>query len=408
LALLCALASLSSTAHAEPEAMTRTEIIDLAKSGVDHGYKWGFGHWTDDGSMQTECKQMECDDCSCIKREEGMCTNWYANDTVGADCSGFVAKTWQVPSPSAITENRHPYNTKAFKENLTHWVEIERSELKQGDALVYRNAKDTGGHIVLFDSFTDADDNYWVYEAKGCLKGIVHNKKKMYAAYIAIRRNDVTDFECKPDTCNGNGECTETSGCACELGYTGTYCDRCELGFVGYPTCRREDDESAPVGRISCEMASIEVLPQQSPNEMQRYACNLEGGGGEIAYRFDPRGLGKAKIRLEGDTSGKSLALLRGACSSAGCVSSHATELAFDFSDSEVFYVVVESEPGATGTASLRVDCEQPGKKFIGDPCNEAAIATSKQAVRADAATRRTAAASAPSTARVRAQIWPA
>jgi hypothetical protein len=359
--------------------MTRQQIIDIALSGLGNGYKWGYGLWNVDGSEHTSCSRKDCTGCTCIKREDDMCTNWYLDGGKGADCSGYVAKCWQVPGPTAIETNSHPYGTGAFHDNFTHWTAIERSELKPGDALVYRNEKDTGGHIVLFDSDTGTKDakerpNYMVYEAKGCNDGVVHDLKAMDSTYIAIRRNAVTDFECKEDTCNHHGTCSTDSGCACNSGYEGKFCERCELGFVGYPSCVRSDTMCQLSGTISCEMKPMRLTPQQGSMAMSNYACGSNGlDGGELAFRFDPARAGKATISIEGSSDPATrVLLLRGACAPEGCVKADARSLEFDFGGGEVFFVAVDTKSGAAGDVTLKVDCKRDEQAWIGDPCNDA------------------------------------
>jgi hypothetical protein len=367
------------SAYADPQPMTRQEIIDIAESGLGNGYKWGSSLWKKDGTEKTSCSKEECSGCDCIKRESGTCTNWYPSGGQGADCSGYVAKTWQVPGPVAVEVNSHPYSTKNFHDDFTAWTAIERSDLKRGDALVYRNGDDDGGHIVLFDSDTgQADANnkpkYNIYEAKGCAYGVVHGVKAMDAAYVAIRRNLVTDFECKDDTCNHHGSCSTDMGCACDSGYEGQNCERCELGFVGYPTCTRADSMCKLSGTISCEMKPMRLTPQQGTTAMSDYACGATGlDGGELAFRFDPTRSGKATISLEGASAASTrLLLLRGACAPQGCVAADARSIEFDFGGGEVFFAAIDTQAGTTGDVTLKVDCKRDDKPFIGDPCNDA------------------------------------
>ncbi len=346
------------SAHAA-ESMTRDEIIDLAKSAVGHGYKWGFGYWTQDGSKKGSCSK-DCDSCGCPK-----CS--FPSDKVGADCSGLVTKSWQVPSPSAVeADTGHPYTTKSFYAQTLHWTQISRDELKAGDALVYRNAADTGGHIVIFDKF-DTGGKYWVYEARGCSWGIVHNSRTFSSDYIAIRRNDVEDKPpCTPDSCSSHGTCSE-GVCTCDAGYGGDKCDHCDEGFIGYPTCVAPDWTCAPQGELHCE-DSATITPQHGSRDMANYACGLSQlDEAELVYRFSPRGTGTAKISIEG--SGHVLAL-RGACAPEGCVAGDDSSIDIDYAGNEVFYVVVESRAGASDDVKLNVDCDDGEGRFIGDACN--------------------------------------
>ena len=128
----------ASSALAAPQPMTRTEIIDLAKSGVDYSYWWGHGCWRLDGTQHGSCS--------------GGCPDCTHTGSYGADCSGFAAKVWQVPSPSPIEDNAHPYSTREFRYNTTHWDQVARDEALRGDCFVYRNSSNTARHIVVYES----------------------------------------------------------------------------------------------------------------------------------------------------------------------------------------------------------------------------------------------------------------
>ena len=42
--------------------------------------------------------------------------------------------------------------------------------------------------MVLFESGADPWGNVWLYEARGCATGIVHNLRSMSSDFITIRR----------------------------------------------------------------------------------------------------------------------------------------------------------------------------------------------------------------------------
>jgi len=163
-------------ALAAPEPMTRNEIIDLAASGVDYSYWWGHGCWRTDGAEHGSCS--------------GSCPDCTHSGSYGADCSGFAAKVWQVPSPIAVSDDAHPYSTREFRYNTTHWNPVSRDEALRGECFVYRNSSNTAGHIVVYES-GDPWGNLWTYEARGCSYGIVHNLRSLSSSYIAIRRVNV-------------------------------------------------------------------------------------------------------------------------------------------------------------------------------------------------------------------------
>ena len=153
-----------------------TAIFDRAKLAVGYSYYWGHGSWASDGSNRGSCS--------------GYCPDCQHTGQYGADCSGFVAKVWQVPNASALDKDTHPYSTYNFyNETNREWHQVPRSELKAGDALVRR--KDTSGHIVLVEDASDPFGDLWLYEARACMIGIVHNLRSVDSSFIAIRRNDL-------------------------------------------------------------------------------------------------------------------------------------------------------------------------------------------------------------------------
>ncbi len=164
---------LGTALSAAPPPMTRNEILDRARPAVGYSYYWGHGCWREDGQEKGSCS--------------GSCPNCSHTGHYGADCSGFVAKVWQVPSASDVTEDLHPYSTRDFRYSETHWTRIDRGELLPADALVYRNSANTAGHVVLYES-GDGWGSMWLYEARGCSYGIVHDERSLSSSYVAIRR----------------------------------------------------------------------------------------------------------------------------------------------------------------------------------------------------------------------------
>lgn len=148
------------------------DIFDRAKLGVGYSYYWGHGSWRADGQQHGTCT--------------GSCPSCTHGGSYGADCSGFVAKCWQIPSPSPITQDLHPYSTYNFYNQTTHWSVVQRTKIQPADAMTY-NANGAG-HIVLFESGNDPWGNVWLYEARGCATGIVHNLRTVANTYITIRR----------------------------------------------------------------------------------------------------------------------------------------------------------------------------------------------------------------------------
>jgi len=149
------------------------DIFARAELAVGYSYYWGHGSWRDDGASVGSCS--------------GSCPSCTHAGQYGADCSGFVAKVWQVPSASPITLDAHPFSTANFYNDQVYWTQIPRSTIQPADALVHRTA--TEGHIALFESGSDPFGAVWLYEARGCATGVVHDLRTVDSSYIAIRRN---------------------------------------------------------------------------------------------------------------------------------------------------------------------------------------------------------------------------
>jgi hypothetical protein len=186
---------IAADAYAEPQSITRDQIISIAKSGVNYSYWWGHGRWRNDGAQHGSCS--------------GSCPSCSHNGSYGADCSGFVTKTWQIPGPISITQDAHPYSTLTFRFSSTHWKQIGRGEVKKGDAFVYNT--DGAGHIFLYES-GDAWGNVKAYECKGCSYGCVYNLRPASSYYVPIRRDLVKD---EPDK-DGDGVGDSQDNCPAE------------------------------------------------------------------------------------------------------------------------------------------------------------------------------------------------
>lgn len=152
--------------------------LDRAESGEGFSYWWGHGRWLASGPSSSTRGS-----CS------GSCPSCSHSGSYGADCSGFVAKVWQVPgSNSNISVDSHPYSTSSFQ-NTTGggaWSRVSRGNVQPGDALTYNNG--SAGHIVWVrggDGWGSMD----LYEARGCSYGIVRNTRSLGSSYVAIRRN---------------------------------------------------------------------------------------------------------------------------------------------------------------------------------------------------------------------------
>lgn len=153
---------------------TPAGAVQRAKSAVGGTYWWGHGRWFPFG-------QGGSNGGSC----SGSCPNCSHSGSTGADCSGYVAKLWQVPSSNtSLTTDLHPYSTLSFKGSSSQWRTVDRGSAAMGDALVYNT--NGAGHIFMYEK---GDGWGWMsaYEAKGCSAGIVYNSRTATTAYKAIR-----------------------------------------------------------------------------------------------------------------------------------------------------------------------------------------------------------------------------
>ena len=149
------------------------DIIDRAKLGVGYAYWYGHGGWRSDHTTLGSCT--------------GSCPSCTHTGAYGADCSGFVSKVWQVPSASALAVDQHPYSTYEFYNDQTAWKQLDRTQLAPADALVRRSG--SSGHMVLFESGNDPFGALWIYEARTCAAGVVHNLRSIDSTYRTIRRD---------------------------------------------------------------------------------------------------------------------------------------------------------------------------------------------------------------------------
>lgn len=159
-----------------PAVTERDKAVSRAKTGVGFSYWWGHGRWLSTGV--TSSTRGAC---------YGSCPSCSHSGSYGADCSGYVAKIWQVPSTNTtLSSDSHPYSTWNFDNEQHGWFTITRSTAKKADAMVYNS--NGAGHIFLYES-GDPWGSFWAYEAKGCSYGIVHNIRTASSAYKAIRRS---------------------------------------------------------------------------------------------------------------------------------------------------------------------------------------------------------------------------
>ena len=152
----------------------RDDAVARAATGVGFSYWWGHGRWLLGGVSQSSAGS-----CS------GSCPSCSHSGSYGADCSGYVAKIWQLPSDNTdVSVDSHPYSTDDFYNSSSDgWHTVSRGSVQKADALVYRSGG--SGHVFLYES-GDGWGSMWTYEAKGCSYGILHDLRTASSAYKAI------------------------------------------------------------------------------------------------------------------------------------------------------------------------------------------------------------------------------
>lgn len=153
--------------------ISRASFLSIGAASVGFSYYWGGGRLAD-GAPKGSCY--------------GSCPNCTHSGSYGADCSGFIGKTWLLPAALPMDSNKHPYSTSSFAGSSSLWRSTNRSTIERGDALVYRSGG--AGHIVMYEK-DDPWGSFWAYEARGCSYGIVHNIRTAGSAYKAIRRTGI-------------------------------------------------------------------------------------------------------------------------------------------------------------------------------------------------------------------------
>lgn len=153
----------------------REGALARAKSAVGYSYWWGRAKWLPEAA--TDATRGSC---------VGDCPSCTHTGDYGADCSGFVAKVWQVPpSNTDISVDSHPFATFHFVRDSALWSTIAPTEIRSGDAMVQYDG--ASGHIFIYESH-DAWGSVYAYECKGCAFGCVYNLRTVTSAFHAIRR----------------------------------------------------------------------------------------------------------------------------------------------------------------------------------------------------------------------------
>ena len=153
----------------------RDMALQRAQTGVGFSYWWGHGSWVPNGASS-----------SSIGTCTGSCPDCTHTGSYGADCSGFLAKVWEVPAGNSDPKSdSHPYSTISFNGANSRWATVDRTNVRPGDALVYN--ENGAGHTFVYES-GDGWGSLWAFEARGCAYGIVHNLRTAGTSFKAIER----------------------------------------------------------------------------------------------------------------------------------------------------------------------------------------------------------------------------
>lgn len=151
------------------------EAMNRAESGVGFSYWWGHGAFLPQGP-----------DASSAGSCSGSCPSCSHSGQYGGDCSGYVAKVWQVPSSNSdLADDSHPYSTVDFNQDASQWSTVDQGSMKTGDAMVYNNG--SAGHIFIYDH-GDPWGSLYAYECKGCSYGCTAGIRSATTSYHAIRK----------------------------------------------------------------------------------------------------------------------------------------------------------------------------------------------------------------------------
>ncbi len=201
-------------------SMTRDQIICRAKSGLGYSYWWGGSCWCKSGCGPSNCGKGNCS-CSCGSCCPGCCSH---SGSKGADCSGYTYTCWRI---AGLSDNNvcgpHGPASGSYTVSGSNWTVIPDGSRKKGDSVA------KSGHVMVFDK-NASWGKIWVYEAKGCNYGVVHNTRSVsWGSWTVAKRKSLVEGECSPGqqqsagcgkcgtkkrTCSSNGNWGSWGGCS--------------------------------------------------------------------------------------------------------------------------------------------------------------------------------------------------
>ncbi len=156
----------ASTPYSGAPPVTRLQILDIARSAVGNPYLHGAESWLSDGTPRG-----------------------------GVDCSGLIAKAWQVPRAAESWEalTRRP-TTETLARADEAWFPLPIAERRPGDVLVRYGALVRHAFIYERDDVNFHDNGaIWVFEA--AQPRVQHRRYRLadLGAYTLTRRRGMDD-----------------------------------------------------------------------------------------------------------------------------------------------------------------------------------------------------------------------
>ena len=111
--------------------------------------------------------------------------------SIGLDCSGFVSYAYGISHHTTYTFKTYGHYVNVTKPNSYFAASI--ANLRQMDFLLYRNADDTKGHVVLFDRYGDENGNYILAKVQIIDANRNYNSDPT-AGKVAIRIKNISDL----------------------------------------------------------------------------------------------------------------------------------------------------------------------------------------------------------------------
>lgn len=265
LLFLAAHLAASPAVHSAPPEETKESIVCRGTSGVGFSYAWGGECWCANG-CQPDLANCNPGQCTPNPGSSG-CPDCTHTGTYGADCSGFVSKAWQVPNPYPVEACDVPrYTASQFTSNHSYWNVVSMNSMQPGDAAA------SSSHVVLIIDYKDSHGQYEVVEAKGCIYGIVRQRRSFSSSYSGARRINLIDCVCS----DGDQETEDCGDC----GTRSRFCEQ-NCSWSPWTPCEGPDptgDEAAcdvaggvgvcAEGRVLCVAGRLTCEPNMPSTEV--------------------------------------------------------------------------------------------------------------------------------------------